>query len=358
MSRTLFAISFLSIVFCCSTDLRADGKLFRPANYNGSLEEQSQEAIIVFRPGTEDRSAVQDLILKIRVAGKTDDFAWVVPLPSQPETAAEDDALFRELFRYVQARKAQVRRSVKSDNKLGAAGGIEAAAENVEVLSREVVGSYDVAVVREKQAGTLNDWLVENGYQSLAGGDDVIGFYREKNYVFACAKVTDAALAKEGSADLHPLRFTFKTGGRDGIYFPMKMTGLQNDRFDVNLYVFYKAWLNDRLNKYGYTHRGFALNHRDWDTPRCKPNAGKTWSNPRNDPYLRDQSSQIPTVKRFFQRRHPGERFYLTNLQAFDLRPQEVRAWSDDLWLFPYYTNRQFVPYDARPGGSAAAAWE
>ena len=37
--------------------------------------------------------------------------------------------------------------------------------------------------------------------------------------------------------------------------------------------------------------------------------------------------------------------------------PAEVRQWADDLWLFPYYVDRKFVPYDARPGGPASAAW-
>ena len=57
------------------------------------------------------------------------------------------------------------------------------------------------------------------------------------------------------------------------------------------------------------------------------------------------------------QKLHPGERYYLTNIQAFQLKPEDVREWSDDLWLFPYYTDRKFVPFDARPGGAAAAAW-
>jgi hypothetical protein len=34
-----------------------------------------------------------------------------------------------------------------------------------------------------------------------------------------------------------------------------------------------------------------------------------------------------------------------------------VRAWADDLWLFPYYLDGAFVPHDARPGGPARAAW-
>jgi len=137
----------------------------------------------------------------------------------------------------------------------------------------------------------------------------------------------------------------------------MKLTGLQQQPFDVNLYIFYGAWINDRLNKFGYEHRGFVRKHRDWDTSRCKPNAGKTYSTPERDPYLRNQAHRLPATKKLFQTLHPGERYYLTNIQAHGLKPQDVRQWADDLWLFPYYVDRDFVPYDVRDGGPASATW-
>jgi Uncharacterized protein conserved in bacteria (DUF2330) len=226
-------------------------------------------------------------------------------------------------------------------------------AEEIDVLSRQIVGSYDVAVVRENVAGTLNQWLNTEGYQSIENGEDVIGFYRKKSYVFACVKVSEVELETDTPVDLHPLRFVFPTGGRDGIYFPMKMTGLQSRRFSVNLYVFYRAWLNDCLNCFGYEKRGFHRNYRDWDGPQCQPNAGKLWSMPRTDPFLRNMASRIPTVSKLFAAHYPDQRFYLTNIQAHSLDPADVRDWPDDLWLFPYYLKPRFVPYDARPGGPA-----
>ena len=52
-----------------------------------------------------------------------------------------------------------------------------------------------------------------------------------------------------------------------------------------------------------------------------------------------------------------GRQVYLTNIQAKNLLPEDVRQWSGDLWLFPHYTDRSMVPYDARPGGAAHAAY-
>jgi len=333
-----------------------DGKLMPPRDYTGSLEERAQEALIIFHSSQEKGGATEDLILKVGVVGSTRVFAWVIPFPSQPEIAKEDAALFREVFDYVEARRQQLHSGHEGKSKLeGAKPAAEP--ERVEVLSRKTVGSYDTAVVRENVAGALNEWLKKEGFQTLPDADEVIAFYRKKGYVFACMKVSDAEIAKDQPVDLHPLRFTFKPGGRDGIYYPMKMTGLQKDRFDVNLCVFYGAWLNDKLSKFGYVHRGFSLHYRDWDSPACKPNAGKAYSAPQEDPFLRDQASRLPTLTKLIQKLHPGERYYLTNIQAHGLLPKDVREWADDLWLFPYYVERGFVPFDARPGEPASGAW-
>lgn len=355
-SRTFWILVTVVFVLGRVSSSLADGKVMPPRKYSGSLEERAQEAIIIFHGSKKLDDAVEDLILKISVTGDVDNFAWIIPFPKQPMVEEEDDRLFKEVFDYVEARRSYRSKGAKSD-----AGGetknAEAPAAQVEVLSREVVGSFDVAVVRENESGTLNKWLDDEGYQTLDNADDVLDFYREKNYVYACIKVDEAQLNSQQAVDIHPLRFTFQTGGRDGIYFPMKMTGLQNDPFDVNLYVFYRFWLNDHLSKFGYEHRGFFRRYRDWDSKDCEPNGGKAFSAPETDPFLKHYASKFPNVTKLLQKLHPGERYYLTNIQATKLAPSDVRQWKDDLWMFPYYTNSSFVPYDVRNNGIASAAW-
>ena len=350
------AIAILLWVAFVSSRSLGDGFIIPPAHYSGSLEEKSQEAIVIISSPDGSDVAKEDLILKITVEGAVGDFAWVIPMPAKPIVKKAKAKLFKELYNYV-AYRQRPRKSKGMKKGSPGMGGMGGGAMDVSVLSRENVGSYDVAVVRENTPGTLNKWLDEEGYRRIEDGTDVIEFYRKKGYVFSCIKVSDTELEQGKPVDLHPLRFTFTTGGRDAVYFPMKMTGLQQKRFDVNLYVFYPAWLNDKLNRYGYNHRGFTLKYRDWDSDVCKPNAGKNWSKPRSDPFLRDTAHRIPSVAKLFAELHPGVLFYLTNIQAHDLKPSEVRKWRDDLWLFPYYIDKKVVPYDARPGGPAAAGY-
>ena len=335
----------------------ADGKIVMPLDYEGSLEESAQEAIIIFTGNAKKGEFNEDMILKISVIGEAKNFAWIVPFPNEPEIEKEDNKLFEELFDYVESKRIRHRGNFEGE-KDDAKSAAEEGKEAVKVLKREIVGSFDISVVQEIEAGTLNDWLEENGYQRLENSEDVIGFYREKGYVFACIKVSDVELSKDKPVDTHPLRFSFATGGSDGIFFPMKMTGLQSEPFTINLYVFYSAWLNDKLNQFGYVHRGFMLKFRDYDSRECTTNAGKIYSTPEIDPYLKYSSHLIPTVKKLFQKLYPGRRFYLTNIISDGkFKPENVRVWNDDLWLFPYYTDKSMIPFDARAENVASQAF-
>ncbi|MEM7014608.1 MAG: DUF2330 domain-containing protein, partial [Verrucomicrobiota bacterium] len=314
MKKTVSALFTASLLSCVMIQQApADGLVFRPVDYKGSLNERSQEAIIIFHKGDEPGEAKQDLILKISVEGGVDEFGWVVPLPSVPETGEEDAKLFGELHKYVQARlAAQGGAKRKPGNKLENTDSEQAAVGGeVEVISRETVGNFDVSIVKEQQAGSLNQWLEDNKYQPVERGDEVIEWYRQKGYVFACMRVNDAELSNDRSVDLHPLRFSFKTGGKDGIFFPMRLTGLQEERFDINLYIFYDKWVNDRLSPFGFVHRGLDLRWRDYDSRDCVANAGKQWSAPKDDVYLRGYAHLIPSVTEMFDRLHQGKNYYL-----------------------------------------------
>ena len=141
-----------AMVLSTRAPLWADGMVMRPATYAGSLEERAQEAIIIFNASPPKHEATEDLILKIRVEGAVSQFAWIVPFPNPPTVEKADEALFKELYDYVAFRN-QPPRAAKMKGKFAAAGGM-GGGMGVEVLSREIVGSYDVAVVREKSRAT------------------------------------------------------------------------------------------------------------------------------------------------------------------------------------------------------------
>jgi hypothetical protein len=330
--RVQFALCVCACVIVLQCVAYADGHVKAPFDYKGSLEERSQEAVLIFDSST--GKGIEDLILKISVQGNVDRFAWVIPFPNQPAVKEADARIFKELFNYVEYNLGTGK--FVNGKKFGGGGfGGGAFDAPVEVLSRELVGSYDVAVVKENVSGSLNQWLSDEGYQRIDNGGVIIEEYRQSGFVFCCIKVSEATATGNAETNLHPLRFTFETGGRDGIYFPMKLTGLQTDVFDVNLYVFSRRQLNARLNERGYEHRGFRYKYRGVE-------------------HFRTQSTFVPAFRAFLTEFYPAKRFYLTNLQATQLAPAAIREWKNDLWLFPLYSDPKFVPYDTRRGGPAS----
>jgi len=336
MSGRQFAFTVgcaVALLAAGTTEVSADGMVKALRGYWGSLQERSQEAIIIGRSPARGAPLVEDLILKIAVKGKVNGFAWVVPFPNEPTVKKAEAKLFRELFDYVKSKtRPPVKKFSKKTGGFGTGGGGPA----VDVLSRKVVGSYEVALVRENANGALNQWLDENGYQSVTNGDDVFEFYRQRNYVFCCVKVTDTELQHSESADLHPLHFTFQTGGVDGLYFPMLLTGLQEEPFGVNLYVLSVPRLNARHVKFGYESRGFRLRYAS-----------------KNKFPL--DNHRVESVLGLLRELHPRTRFYLTNIYVQRLSPASIQEWDNDLWLFPLYgsRSRRFIPYDARRDGPA-----
>ena len=104
MLAILAAFVLVTPVAFRPSQLAADGFLKGPVDYHGSLEEKSQEAVIIMNTFAAPGEATEDLILRISVEGDVDHFAWVIPFPNQPEVNKADGVLFKELFEYVQDR--------------------------------------------------------------------------------------------------------------------------------------------------------------------------------------------------------------------------------------------------------------
>jgi hypothetical protein len=396
----------------------ADGLLLPPVLPGGrspTLWESRQEAIIIQDiqelEALQSR-AVEDLVLKLSVQSleEVETFIWVIPFPNPPEIAPESPQVFKEIHRYVseharadgklrpqaqttERREGEVReadtlegatresgtperetptgqhRQESGEEQVSAAPRAEEAtagaprtaprdASGVEVISQKIVGTFDVAVVRALEKGALDAWLENEGFRSTrTAGKDVVEFYRKKGYVFACVTVVDVKLAKGRTVDLPPLRFTFETGGRDGVYFPMKMTSLQTEPFDLELHIFSPAPIDENASEYGYAHRGLRREYRDGNEDGDAPREGGFWSALEEDRLWMRDDSHLPSLAELFRRVRPSGKHRLTSIRTRGVRPQALEGWPDDLWVFPRYPDADFVPFDVRPGGPAAEGW-
>ncbi|MCC6446987.1 MAG: DUF2330 domain-containing protein [Armatimonadetes bacterium] len=220
------AILLCVLCGCLAGAAWSDGAMFAPIVRARSIDiyEPSQKAFIYYQDGQED------LVIEVSYKGNASDFAWVVPVPSQPRVRKLEGAPFHELSRLTAPRPRRSRQM--GSMMMGAFG-----AAPVTVLERKKVGIYDVSVLASTDSDALVRWLKKNGYAFPLAGADIVSDYVRRGWVFVAMRITLPTRSveqglKEGV--IQPLRLTFPTRK---IIYPMKLTALNEDDTEVLLYV-------------------------------------------------------------------------------------------------------------------------
>lgn len=251
-------------------DARADGKVFSQVTAVKTTT-PDQRALVHFADGTET------LVVETSFVGAGTNFAWVVPLPAAPEITAVPRTVFTNLERLFQPelirsqtawwiemiylgfvafylwlgvmrRKTAVGLRVvfltllllggsfcviMPSGRRGPRFHISIAPRGVQILAQQAVGVFDTVTLSSPDGAALTRWLNDNGFAVPAAAAPVIADYAKAGWVFAAAKLSrpDAT----GKTSPHPLAFKFKT---DRAVYPLRLTGVENDRCLVELYVF------------------------------------------------------------------------------------------------------------------------
>lgn len=210
----------------------ADGCFFG----KGDMREPEQKAVILFAEG------MQDLIIQVQYDCAEGGFAWLVPLPSQPEVAVSDGAIFAELLDYTYARSKWQVEDLSGRGPMGGFGLVRGGAPvdgGVNVLERKRVGVYDVAVLEADTAEDLVRWCEGHGYMVSAKAEKVLATYVDRGWVFTAMRIhpevnsEDAAVALEAGT-IDPIRFTFPT---DEAIYPLRISSINRGATDVLVYV-------------------------------------------------------------------------------------------------------------------------
>ena len=219
-----YILLLILLVAIAVSDVHGDGCFVW--RRGADLNEPSQKAIIYWREGKEV------LILQVKYEGQAEDFAWIVPLPAQPEVTAidADKSPFAEISLYTQIR---LRR--------GRGGKSIAAAESEEmvtVLERKIVGIYDLAVLSASDPGALNK-CNNNGYAFPIERRDLLEHYTKKNWVYVAMRIDPNALEKDEVeklkvGELQPIRFAFAV---DEMVYPLKISSSNAGETELLLYL-------------------------------------------------------------------------------------------------------------------------
>lgn len=209
------------------------------------ITEPRQKALIIHSDG------VEQLVLQVSYKGSASEFAWVIPTPSPPTVFPVDAPVFHRLSAFTGGGIAYWFKPGWIPLTLGGGNAARRAAGpksrlDVKVLNEDVVGVYDVTVLRSGDARDLFEWLKERKYQVPEALVPLAADYIRRGWVFTAVRVSaDRQAASErklNEGTLQSLSFVFRAP--EPVY-PLKISSLNSGKTEVLLYVLAPLWVSD-----------------------------------------------------------------------------------------------------------------
>jgi len=264
---TLIIVSIVSFSSFCL----ADG-CFIPEAKKKIPSIPIQRAIVKYQNG------IETLIVQSTLNGEGHSFGWIIPVPAEPYKFEKiSTGLLKTLSLQLQPKIHQVERSMKvlgikaidifvifmaltclfliwgySKTSVGfimlmffaffaipnfatynaGHGSISIVDPYVDIKSRQIVGSYEIQVLKAHDSYELNRWLEKNGLSAFPKhADRIVNDYIANNWLFAVAKLNST---EDGIATPHPILLEFKS---DRAVYPMKLTALSESILYIELFV-------------------------------------------------------------------------------------------------------------------------
>jgi len=166
--------------------------------------------------------------VQIFYEGPSEQFAWIVPVPTQPETFASTDVLFTTLafqtgptfaLNRIDEGKCREGGGLLARNfEMSMDGGVTGN-DGVEVVDLKQVGPYDSAVLQATDTGELMSWLQDNGYDLPPAVGDALAPYVSADGYFLALKLSK----NKDTGDIAPIGFRYTA---DKAAIPIQLTSV------------------------------------------------------------------------------------------------------------------------------------
>lgn len=205
--------------------LFADGGFIPPPDWE--IWGSNQVATLMHSASFEELSVI------VRFEGNTSDFAWIIPVPSEPAV----DSVSLEVFNELAYLSAPVRR--ERGMQCGCGGrAYDRSQDGVEVVGEGTVGFLEYVILHATDPGVLRDSLESWGYEYPEQAESLFRYYIEKDWEYFVAARVDSSEVEGWSGHyygyLQPVKLTFQSP--EPVY-PMKMSSISSREADVILYV-------------------------------------------------------------------------------------------------------------------------
>ncbi|TNF31050.1 MAG: DUF2330 domain-containing protein [Deltaproteobacteria bacterium] len=223
----------LGLTGIAAPSAHACGGFFRSETAQ-NLAIDAQRALFVWRADTVD--------VHLQLVADTDgaDFAWVVPVPAQPELSLGDAAVFTKLDGLTTPSITLERDSGGGGGgfcgSADQAGGVAPNETAVTHFGGGILGDYQWDVLAGATAEAVGTWLGDNGYVLPEGFADAAQPYLDGGMRFLAVKLAPGS--EDAALDLQPLVVTMPRPGDGKLVFPLGFSRLSAvDVTPVVLYV-------------------------------------------------------------------------------------------------------------------------
>ncbi|NQZ56896.1 MAG: DUF2330 domain-containing protein [Lentisphaeraceae bacterium] len=285
-----------------------------PDSYQGSIQQSSQQGLIVFDNG------IEDLILKVspKISGeqKLKSFCWLITVPNQPDKyRVVNSPIFRKLsymkIAHLDKEKKEKYSFLKPANEDKQFDAIVIPA-GVELGKPVNVGAYDIQPVRgvgKNALSGLNTWLQQNGFPTEPAQH--MKYFIDNKFTFLCIKVNPDNQSNDmsRSPSLKPLHLTFKT---DKIYYPMKYSSQQGN-FSANLYILSTMPVDYKLSD-------STLERIDWSNQDLHKN-------------VRLKTSSFHNVEMALDKKLPMDLYFNNFFCDNPNKNKAISQWKEDVFL-------------------------
>ena len=197
------------------------------------VDQQAERIIFTMNSNSTISAYVQ-----INYTGSSDDFSWVVPVPSVPEVDVAEISTFDELSTltapiFIAPLMPECApRPVPSASLAGGSADPDVQEGQVEVLAQGTAGPYAYEVVTSDDPDALIVWLRENGYRITPEMEPLVHVYNEENMVFLAMRLQP----DQGVQAIQPVKMTYSS---DLPMIPLRLTAVAaNPNMNVITWIF------------------------------------------------------------------------------------------------------------------------
>ncbi|MEM7255985.1 MAG: DUF2330 domain-containing protein, partial [Pseudomonadota bacterium] len=184
--------------------------------------DQAAEQIVFRQDGNQITAMVQ-----IQFVGDSQDFSWVVPVPSTPQYDVGSNTVFTDLEQITRpqfnldfnGQQCAVRESV-ADSVTGTDDSAsDGQSGGVVIESVQDVGGYVVTLISGDNAESINQWLRDNNYDLTERGEELLAPYVEDQMKFVAVKLQQ----NRGTGSIQPLIMKYQS---DKPVVPIRLTAV------------------------------------------------------------------------------------------------------------------------------------